>query len=219
MPAALTSVESPAKRASREFNVSALAASNVLVRRGRLACDWLELAADGAPTYALLAPHLGPGRFIGVDHNPQVIRRLKSSPRPHAVWQEGRLHDVINLQARLVSHVGVLNFDSYRGWTGSAIVQEVHALIPFVVQQYERFGEFILIVNAAENRVTAKEAEETRCRAFAPLLELMRRDSLRDEEIYRYNMLGKQGHKGAAQGMVNIRLCLGFRPGQIETAA
>lgn len=212
MPAALTSVESPAKRACREFNVAALQGSSFLLRRNHLTRDWLELAADGAPTYDLLAPRLGPGRFIGVDRERHVIRRLQAAKRPHALFQEGELHNVVHLQPKLVSNVAVLNFDSFRGWTGNAIVQEVHALTPFVLQQYERIGEFLFIVNAAENRVTAKEAEATRQRAFAPLLAKMHRAGLRPEEVYRYNMLGKQANKGAAQGMVNVRLCIGFNP-------
>jgi len=215
----LTTFETPAKRASREYNIAALAGSDFLIRRDRLTRDWLELAADGAPTYNLLAARLGPARFIGVDKAPRVVKALQAENRPNAMFQAGLLHDVIALQPRLVSNVGVLNFDSTRGWLGDKIVDEVHALIPFVLQQYERCGEFLFIVNAAENRVSAKEAEATRLRAFAPLLAAMGRDFLREDEVYRYNMLGRQTSKTAAQGMVNVRLCIGFRPESSEIAA
>lgn len=214
-----TSVESEAKQASRAFNLAALDGSDFLVRRGRLQRDWLELAADDAPTHTLLAPMLGPAQFIGVDSAAPVIRRLKAQNRENAVWQHGKLHDVVRMQPKLVANVGVLNFDSFRGWLGEAVVDEVHALIPFVLQQYERCGEFLFIVNAAENRVSAKQAAATRLRAFAPLLAAMGRDTFRDEEIYRYNLCGRQTAKTTTQGMVNVRICVGFRPDALDIAA
>ena len=159
MPAALTSVESPAKARSREFNVSALAAStssssrSPSLRLARARRRWCS------PPTLLARLTSAPGRFIGVDRQPlgHPIGSVQPRPTPSGRGSTARCHqpDATREPRQLCS-----TFDSYRGWTGSAIVQRGSALgVPFVVQQYERFGEFIPDRQRHGNRDCQREAE------------------------------------------------------------
>ncbi len=195
------------KDACRRFNVAVLDDPRCLHLADpgrRLWLDWVELAGENNPTVDLLAPVLGPGRFIGVDRDLGCVNRNAARGLPHVTWLHGTLQTLLANQPALFARAGVLNYDSFAGWNGDSIFVETTPLVHFARRQLDRVGEFVLIVNAAMVRnVPRHEAEARARRVFAPLLAPLDRD-LEPTDLFYYRAAGDRND------MLNVRVQVGF---------
>lgn len=205
---------SPEKAACRAFNTRVLDESWYLAPRGSLAFDWVELAGKHAPMYDVLAPRLGPGRFIGVDLCQETIADLQASGRQHAVWRHGILHDLLLDEPELFARAGVINFDTTRSWFERDLVEETGPLVRFVLKQMDcsqrRVPHMLLIVNATGKRYRHEDPvgavlDSARV-MLEPLLHLTKAGDVLPEDVYSYPCRGGGGM------MHNLRLRLGGWP-------
>ena len=141
----------------------------LLDRAGRLACDWVELAGDRAPTYQLLLDErLLPsehGRFIGVDVDRRVLEtcRVKYATRAYASWLEGDLVPLVVHGAPELANAGVLVFDSWQAARGAEIADILPHLFDFARRQHARAGAgFLFVLNVCLRGVGDKEARRYR---------------------------------------------------------
>lgn len=194
----------------RAFNLAALDGSLYLTGPGGcLMVDWLELAGVGAPTADLLAPRLGPGHFIGVDLDASVIRDNEALGRPHCRWVHADVEHVLRRPA-LVNNIGALNLDTLMSWAGADLEAMISEVAPFVLRQFDRLGEFLLIVNAAawvprRPRGTEADLKSNLWRCLAPVLSPLDRE-LRDEDVFAY--AARDARTGQ---MVNVAVKVGYR--------
>ena len=197
------------KDACRRFNVAVLDDPRCLHladpgERKRLWLDWVELAGENNPTVDLLAPVLGPGRFVGVDRDLGCVDRNASRGLPHTTWLHGTLQVLLANRPTLFARAGVLNYDSFAGWNGESILVETAPLVAFARRQLDRVGEFVLIVNAAMVRnVPRHEAEARARRMLVPLLAPLGRD-LEPADFFYYRA------DGGKNDMLNVRAQVGF---------
>ena len=196
------------KHACRRFNVAVLDDPRCLHLADpslRLWLDWVELAGENNPTVDLLAPVLGPGRFVGVDRDAGCVDRNAARGLPHATWVHGQLQTLLANRPALFARAGVLNYDSFAGWNGDSILVETAPLVRFARQQLDRVGEFVLIVNAAMVRNVPRHVAEARARrVFTPLLAPFGRD-LEPTDLFYYRADGDRND------MLNVRVQVGFQ--------
>lgn len=158
-------LDTPGKAESRARNIAMVQRCKSLfdTRRGRLRCDWAELAGPGAPTLALLRERqlLGPGRYIGIDKNPEVFRGLEAGD--DAVFHMGSM---IPWMMSGKHRAGVLNWDSLRLGDGVSFERDLDAAFAFAQSQQETYGflQFVLILNVGLDRGAT---EESFCQALA----------------------------------------------------
>lgn len=206
MPRALQATDfrqSEAKQACRRFNLAGLENSLWIAPGGQLRLDWVELAGEGAPMLDLLRPKLGPGRFIGLDRDREVIHRLQAQKTPHTIFQEGVLQPLLLDRPELFENVGVINFDSLCAWFGEPIFEETTPLIEFVQQNIHRRREMMLIINAWTRNRPETIWMPVIQKVFAPLLGPRDR-KVESDDIFRYPAQG-------AGWMVNVRIRLGWK--------
>lgn len=193
------------KAACRAFNLAALDGSLCVADAPqRLWLDWCELAGEGNPTVDLLAPMLGPGRFIGVDTDRGVIARNKARGIPHTIWLHGRLQTLLANAPEEFGRVAVMNYDSFEGWHADRIVAETAPLVEFAARQLQRHGEFVLIINAATRNHDRSVVMRRVQRVFSPLLAPFGREVV-DTDVCWYTAAGERDK------MCNVRVRLGFQ--------
>jgi hypothetical protein len=150
----------------------------------------------------LLRPRLGPGRFIGLDRDQEVIHRLQAQKTPCTIFQEGILQSLLLDMPELFENVGVVNFDSLCAWFGDPIFEETAPLIEFIQQSIPRRREMMFIVNAwTRNRPEALWMPVVQ-EVFEPLLKPRGR-KVEPGDIFCYPAQG-------AGLMVNVRVRLGW---------
>lgn len=124
----------------------------------------MELAGRRAPTLQLLLDEKaldpnGTARFIGVDHDAKIIRECeKHYASAPATWVN---NDIGALLKRRNDHadVGVLVFDSEYEIGKNQLYPPLQVVSRFARWQYERLGEFLLVINvvAPERRASDED--------------------------------------------------------------
>jgi len=126
--------------------------------------NWMELAGTKAPTLQMLLeekalhPEL-PARFIGVDKSQTVIEGCKEhyEEGTAATWVQGHLIPH-RRDSAAYQNVGILVYDSFRAVRGTGTLhQDLPVLARFAERQYERLGEFLLVLNVAKRWVDKDE--------------------------------------------------------------
>lgn len=145
--------EDEAKQLSREYNLKQVQSVPSLwnAHQRRLRHDWLELPGIGAPTLQMLRSrhHLGPGRFIGVERDPEVHKGLVSKygqeSQDHR-FAHASLHQWLRGGGSL--RVGVCNWDGWvLGKDTQKFREQLGQLWAFAHSQRKRIGGFVLILN------------------------------------------------------------------------
>ena len=166
-----------AKQATRVRALGLVKQSSFLWSRDHqaLTCDWVELAGARAPTlqYLLeeqvLRPDL-PARFIGVDHDEDVIRgcrELFGDDGP-ASWHQGGLAPALRREDAF-PRAGVLVYDSHRSVKGDrTTLKEIDRLARFAEHQCSKLNEFMLVLNvSAHPRDVSEQDVEDYLRALS----------------------------------------------------
>lgn len=160
----------------------------------RLKHDWVELAGPGAPMVNLLGPYLGPGKFIGVDHNRKVIEDCRSywtNRTETPIFVHAKLESLILGNDPLTHNVGSLIFDS----TARPLGIPLNILFRFAGQQTQRLGCFFLVINTCLNGVSASHLAVFKQRVESHLTEV-------HEGIW----CQYKSHTGSPSGMLMIRV-------------
>lgn len=132
---------------SRFFNIYS-ARSWGLIIDDQLQVDWLELSSLGDPSFNLLKPYLGPGRYIGVNWSPDVIAYNKR----HGVrgqFAKTRCANALSLvrqQSPLLRRTGVFVYDSCDSIASNASLKTMDLLCDFAARQADKLGKFMLSV-------------------------------------------------------------------------
>jgi hypothetical protein len=170
-----------------------------------LRLDVLDLCGENAPFLQLLLDEqvLGPGRYVGVDVDPDVVARCRTRFASDDViqWHHGDLVARLRSDTNAWPNVGVLNYDSQRRGSQAPVRQDLRVLASFAKRQWERHGEFLLIVNVT----TARDGAPKTVRHLRRVLETEFEGlTLHDDSFHIYTSVGRW------QPMVHVRLRLGF---------
>ena len=162
MPAnihAFSAAEYPEKHETRTDTLNLLRDENYptsLFYDGHLTRDWMELCGDKPDeTCALLLQEgvlkQGHGKYIGINREQSII----DSNAAHYAGDAGRTRWICGNTAHLLMEtddprfrdVGVFVFDAFNSVTNLDLEQILYPILHFAKTQYERHGQFLLVVN------------------------------------------------------------------------
>ena len=164
-----------------------------LWHNGHLTHDWVELCGDAPDvTCGLLLKEgaiiPGSGRYIGVNRDPDIIRRNSQAYAGDTTqWVHADiLHLLSDLDNPTLHNVGVLVFGAF--YSPSNLEQDaiLTPVLTFARSQYERLGQFLLVINQAMRGTRSVSLAAARTRFAQSIQEYCGIDHIPDSAFITY---------------------------------